>query len=36
MDRSLFFIVGGIILVLWWIALERKRKQIKESFIKNN
>jgi uncharacterized membrane protein len=36
MDRSLFFIVGGIILVLWWIALERKRKQIKESFIKIN
>ncbi len=37
MDRALFFIIGGLILVLGGIALERKRKQIKEdfAFIKN-
>lgn len=35
-DRSLFFIVGGLILVLGGIALERKRRQIKESFINVN
>jgi uncharacterized membrane protein len=32
MERSLFFIVGGIILVLGGIALEQKRRKIKESF----
>ena len=32
MDRSLFFIVGGLILVLGGIAMERKRRQIKEDF----
>ena len=31
-DRSLFFIVGGLILVLGGIAMERKRRQIKEDF----
>ncbi|MFZ2193597.1 MAG: DUF2157 domain-containing protein [Candidatus Moraniibacteriota bacterium] len=36
MDRSLFFIVGGLILVLGGIALERKRKQLKENFIQIN
>jgi uncharacterized membrane protein len=36
MDRSLFFIVGGIILVLGGIALERKRKQLKDNFIQIN
>lgn len=36
MDRSLFFIVGGIILVLGGIALERKRKQLKNNFIQIN
>ena len=36
MDRSLFFIVGGLILVLGGIAMERKRRQIKEDFIKLN
>jgi uncharacterized membrane protein len=36
MDRSLFFIVGGLILVLGGIALEKKRKQLKESFIQIN
>jgi len=34
MDRSLFFIIGGIVLVLGGIAMERKRKQIKENFTK--
>ena len=33
-DRSLFFIVGGLILVLGGIAMERKRRQIKEDFEK--
>ena len=36
MDRSLFFIVGGLILVLGGIAMEKKRRQIKENFIKLN
>jgi len=36
MPRSLFFIVGGLILVLGGIALEKKRKQIKDSFNTNN
>ncbi len=35
-DRSLFFIVGGLILVLGGIAMERKRRQIKEDFTKLN
>ena len=34
--RSLFFIIGGLILVLGGIAMERKRKQIKEDFTKLN
>ena len=33
MDRSLFFIIGGLILVLGGIALEKKRRQIKTQFI---
>ena len=33
-DRSLFFIVGGLIFVLGGIAMERKRRQIKEDFEK--
>ena len=36
MDRSLFFIVGGLILVLGGIAMEKKRRQIKEDFTKLN
>lgn len=36
LDRSLFFIVGGLILVLGGIAMERKRRQIKEDFAKLN
>jgi uncharacterized membrane protein len=32
MDRSLFFIVGGLILVLGGIAMEKKRRQIKQNF----
>tara|TARA_Y100000310_G_C20645282_1_gene796210 strand:+ start:173 stop:1369 length:1197 start_codon:yes stop_codon:yes gene_type:complete len=36
MDRSLFFIVGGLILVLGGIAMERKRRQIKDDFTKLN
>jgi uncharacterized membrane protein len=32
LDRSLFFIIGGIVLLLGGIALERKRKQIKAQF----
>lgn len=36
MDRSLFFIVGGLILVLGGIAMERKRRQIKEDFTELN
>lgn len=31
-SRSLFFMVGGLILVLGGIALERKRRQLKEQF----
>lgn len=34
LERSVFFMVGGLILVLGGIALERKRRQIKASFIK--
>jgi uncharacterized membrane protein len=36
MDRSLFFIVGGLILVLGGIVMEKKRRQIKEDFTKLN
>jgi uncharacterized membrane protein len=36
MDRSLFFLVGGLILVLGGIAMERKRRQIKENFTQLN
>lgn len=36
MDRSIFFLVGGLILVLGGIAMERKRRQIKENFTKIN
>ena len=36
MDRSLFFIVGGLILVFGGIALEKKRKEIKKDFAKSN
>lgn len=32
LDRSIFFMVGGLILVLGGIALERKRRQIKTQF----
>ena len=32
LDRSVFFMVGGLILVLGGIALERKRRQIKSKF----
>jgi uncharacterized membrane protein len=32
MPRSLFFMVGGLILVLGGIALERKRRQLKSQF----
>ncbi len=32
MPRSLFFIVGGLILVLGGIALEKKRRQLKQEF----
>ena len=32
LDRSIFFMVGGLILVLGGIALERKRRQIKAQF----
>lgn len=32
LDRSLFFIVGGLILVLGGIVLEKKRRQIKKDF----
>jgi len=35
-DRSLFFIAGGLILVLGGIAMERKRRQLKEDFMKLN
>lgn len=34
LERSIFFIVGGLILVLGGIALEKKRRQIKEQFTK--
>jgi len=36
MNRSILFIVGGLILVLGGIAMERKRRQIKEDFTKFN
>jgi len=36
LDRSIFFIVGGLILVLGGIAMEKKRRQIKESLVKVN
>lgn len=36
MDRALFFIVGGLILILGGIAMERKRRQIKKEFTKLN
>lgn len=36
LDRSIFFIIGGLILVLGGIALEKKRKQLKESFVQIN
>lgn len=36
MDRSIFFIVGGLILVLGGIALEKKRRKLKEEFITPN
>lgn len=32
MERSLFFLVGGLVLVLGGIALEKKRRQIKAKF----
>ena len=32
LDRSIFFMVGGLILVLGGIALEKKRRQIKSQF----
>lgn len=32
LDRSLFFLVGGLILVLGGIALEKKRRQLKKEF----
>ena len=32
LSRSLFFMVGGLILVLGGIALERKRRQLKAQF----
>ena len=32
LPRSLFFMVGGLILVLGGIALERKRRQLKSQF----
>lgn len=36
MPRSIFFMIGGLILVLGGIAMERKRRQLKENFIKLN
>jgi len=36
MSKSLFFIVGGLILVLGGIAMEKKRREIKEDFTKLN
>lgn len=36
MERSIFFLVGGLILVLGSIALEKKRRQIKAKFSKGN
>jgi len=36
MPRSLFFMIGGLILVLGGITMERKRRQIKEEFTKSN
>ncbi len=36
MDKALFFIVGGLILVVGGIFLEKKRVQIKKSFTKSN
>ena len=32
LPRSLFFMVGGLILVLGGIALEKKRRQLKTKF----
>ena len=32
LERSVFFLVGGLILILGGIALEKKRRQIKETF----
>jgi uncharacterized membrane protein len=32
MDRSIFFLIGGLIFVLGGIALEQKRRKLKESF----
>jgi len=32
MDRSIFFLIGGLILVLGGITLEQKRRKLKESF----
>ena len=36
MDRALFFLVGGLILVIGGIVLENKRRKIKESFAHAN
>jgi uncharacterized membrane protein len=36
LDRSLFFLVGGLILVLGGVAMERKRRQIKHEFTNKN
>jgi uncharacterized membrane protein len=36
MPRSLFFLVGGAVLVLGGIALEKKRREIKNNFNKTN
>jgi len=33
LPRSLFFIVGGLVLVLGGIALEKKRRQIKQELV---
>ena len=36
MEKSLFFLVGGLILILGSIALEKKRRQIKAKFSKGS